>query len=189
MPLEILSRYQPDCPAQKAAKVQIEFAYEAFGTALYTRENPLCHFTASSLILNEQKTHTLMVYHNIYQSWSWTGGHTDGETDFLSVALKEAKEETGLGALRPLSPYPVRWDVLCVKAHEKHGNPVAPHLHLNAAFVFTADENAPLSVCPEENSAVRWLPLASLETLCGEPFMLPIYQSLIQSAKTLLVKI
>lgn len=189
MPLEILSRYRPDCPAQKAVKAQIQFAYESFGAALYTRENPLCHFTASSLILNEQKTHTLMVYHNIYQSWSWTGGHTDGETDFLSVALKEAKEETGLGALRPLSPYPVRWDVLCVKAHEKHGNPVAPHLHLNAAFVFLADEKAPLSVCPEENSAVRWLPLARLETLCGEPFMLPIYQSLIQSAKTLLVKI
>ena len=37
-----------------------------------------------------------MVYHNIYDSWSWLGGHADGETDLLAVALREVKEETGL---------------------------------------------------------------------------------------------
>lgn len=34
-----------------------------------------------------------MVYHNIYNSWSWLGGHADGETDLLAVALREVKEE------------------------------------------------------------------------------------------------
>ena len=39
-----------------------------------------------------------MVYHNIYHSWSWLGGHADGETDLLSVAIREVKEEAGVSA-------------------------------------------------------------------------------------------
>ena len=45
-----------------------------------TRNNKMCHFTASSWIINKDKTKVLMVYHNIYKSWSWTGGHADGDT-------------------------------------------------------------------------------------------------------------
>lgn len=44
-----------------------------------------------------------MAYHNIYKSWAWTGGHSDGDSDLLNVALKEAKEETGLENLKVLS--------------------------------------------------------------------------------------
>ena len=54
------------------------------------RDNLLMHMTASSIIVNKEKTKTLMAYHNIYNSWAWTGGHADGETDLLSVALREA---------------------------------------------------------------------------------------------------
>ena len=61
-----------------------------------TRENKLFHFTASNWIVNKEKTKILMIYHNIYQSWAWTGGHADGEDDLQSVAKREAEEETGL---------------------------------------------------------------------------------------------
>ena len=41
-----------------------------------------------------------MIYHNIYKSFAWTGGHSDGEHNLLYTAAKEAMEETGLKSLR-----------------------------------------------------------------------------------------
>ena len=63
---------------------------------ILTRENEFAHLTSSGFILNEARDKVLMIYHNIYQSWAWTGGHADGDCDLLHVAIKEAKEETGL---------------------------------------------------------------------------------------------
>ena len=42
-----------------------------------------------------------MIYHNIYNSWAWPGGHADGESDLLGVAMREVMEETGIKNLKP----------------------------------------------------------------------------------------
>ena len=60
------------------------------------RDNEYAHMTSSGLIFNEKLDKILMVHHNIYNTWSWTGGHADGEADLLKVAIKEAKEETSI---------------------------------------------------------------------------------------------
>lgn len=179
---------RPFCPQsadETAACTLIEFAWQTFGPALYTREVPVCHFTSSSMIFDRTLSRALMVYHNLYRSWSWTGGHNDGETDFLSVALREAREETGVHVFEPLSSRPLRWDVLPVAAHEKHGCRVAAHLHLNAAFALIADEAAPLAVCPAENSAVAWIGLDELPARCEEPAMVPLYLSMVERARSI----
>ena len=58
-----------------------------------TRQNEYGHFTSSAFVLNKERTKILMIYHNIYKSWAWVGGHSDGDNDLLDVAMKEAKEE------------------------------------------------------------------------------------------------
>lgn len=58
-----------------------------------TRQNEYGHFTSSAFILNKERTKTLMIYHKIYNSWAWVGGHNDGDSDLLHVAMKEAKEK------------------------------------------------------------------------------------------------
>ena len=67
-----------------------------------TRKNEIGHFTSSAWAVNPDRTKVLMIYHNIYQSWGWTGGHCDGEEDVLSVAIRELKEETGITHVRPI---------------------------------------------------------------------------------------
>lgn len=59
----------------------------------FSRENIVAHITASAWVVNKDRSKVLMVYHNIYNSWSWRGGHADKETDLLSVAIREVKEE------------------------------------------------------------------------------------------------
>ena len=67
----------------------------------FSRENTVAHMTASAWVVNRERTRVLMVYHNIYNSWSWLGGHADGETDLLSVAIREVKEEAGISIRCP----------------------------------------------------------------------------------------
>ena len=59
----------------------------------FTRENQIAHFTTSIWTVNKERTKTLMVYHNLYDSWSWIGGHADGMEDLCAVAMKELQED------------------------------------------------------------------------------------------------
>lgn len=63
-----------------------------------------------------------MVHHNIYNTWSWTGGHADGEADLLKVAIKEAKEETSVENIGVLDENIIAIDILPVVPHVKGAN-------------------------------------------------------------------
>lgn len=67
-----------------------------------TRQNEYGHFTSSAFVLNKDRSKILMAYHRIYNSWAWVGGHSDGDNDLLYVAMKEAKEETGIKNVVPI---------------------------------------------------------------------------------------
>ena len=146
---------------------------------LFTRENEMAHLTASSWILNKQKTKVLMVYHNIYDAWSWVGGHADGELDLMKVAIREAVEETGITKVKPLSNDIFSIEIIGVDGHIKKGKYVGTHLHLNITYLFEADENETLIIKPDENSGVKWIDLKKVVSMCPEPNMRKIYDKLI----------
>lgn len=60
---------------------------ERMGEDIFSRENRMAHMTASAWVVNRDRTKVLLAYHNIYNSWAWLGGHTDGERNLLSVAV------------------------------------------------------------------------------------------------------
>ncbi|MCI7741867.1 MAG: NUDIX hydrolase [Clostridiales bacterium] len=145
----------------------------------FLRSNRLAHMTASAWIVNPARTKTLMVYHKLYDSWSWTGGHADGETDLLAVALKEAREETGIVHVRPVSGEIFSLEVLTVDGHEKRGEYVSSHLHLNVTYLLEAEESDTLRICKEENSGVAWFTLEEALKASTEPwFVERIYKKL-----------
>ena len=147
---------------------------------ILTRENALCHLTSSGLILNETMDKMLMVHHNIYRTWTWTGGHADGDEDLEAVALREAREETGLAQVRLLLGDMASLDVIPVFGHVKNGSYVSAHLHLNAAYLLQANEGEGLAVKPDENSGVAWAPLAEVAARSGEPELIRIFGKMLE---------
>jgi len=114
-----LQCYVPQTSQEKKDQAEMLQAATQYGNATLERNSPSGgHFCCSGMILDETMTQVLLVYHNIYQSFSWTGGHADGESDFLAVAIREAQEETGLQQVQPLCSAILSLDVLPVKAHE-----------------------------------------------------------------------
>ena len=148
-----------------------------------TRENKMCHFTASNWIVNKEKTKILMAYHNIYKSWAWTGGHADGESNLLNVALKEAEEETGLKNLKVLSEGIFSLQILTVDSHIKRGKFISSHLHLDCCFLLEADENEMLKIKEDENSGVKWIDIDKAVEMSNEENMKPIYKKLNEKLK------
>ncbi len=143
-----------------------------------TRNNKMCHFTASNWIVNKNKTKVLMIYHNIYKSWDWTGGHADGDSNLLNVALKEAKEETGLKDFKVLDENFLGIQILTVDSHIKRKKFIPSHLHLDCCFLLEANENEALKIKEDENSGVEWMDIEKAIEITSEEKMKPIYKKL-----------
>ena len=186
MYIDHIRAYVPQSPAEEADKRQILDYVNRFPDTILTRENPIAHITASGFILSRDGKWVLMAHHNIYKVWAWTGGHADGEGDLLSVALREAREETGAGHIRPLSSAIASVEILPVWGHEKRGIYVPAHLHLNVSYLLTAHREDPLTVREGENSQVAWLPAGRLLELTNEWQMDEVYTKLLERGRTLL---
>lgn len=140
------------------------------GEELYSRENASAHLTASAWVASPDRRKVLLAYHNLYGSWAWLGGHADGERDLLSTALREVREESGLEEVRPVSPDLYSVEILTVDGHEKRGQYVSSHLHLNVTFLLEADPAAPVRCKPDENSRVGWFGLEEAVASSSEPW-------------------
>ena len=152
----------------------------------FLRTNLVAHMTASGWVVNPARDRVLMAYHKIYDSWSWTGGHADGERDLLAVALRECREETGVKNVRAVSRDIFSLEVLTVDGHEKRGAYVPSHLHMNVTYLLEADDRDALSVCEEENSGVAWFTLDDALKASTEPwFVERIYKKLNDKLKTM----
>ena len=161
----------------------IQRCIETFDDVL-TRENEIAHFTVSGFVVNELRNKVLMIHHNIYNSWGWTGGHADGDSDFLRVALREVLEETGVAATA-VNEEIFSIDVLQVLAHKKKGKYVTPHIHLNITYLLEASESASLTIAEEENSGVEWITFDEVNTRCNEEHMKPVYSKILQKVHAL----
>ena len=182
---EAIGAFRPENEQEEADKKGI-LAFLAANENAFTRDNTIAHMTASAWVVNRDRTKVLMVYHRIYDSWSWTGGHADGEENLLAVALREVTEETGVSSVTPVSDDIFSLEILTVDGHEKHGSYVPSHLHMNVTYLLEADEEEPLTVCEDENKGVAWFGLDEALSASSEPwFVQRIYRKLNEKLRKL----
>lgn len=176
-----IENYEPYNQQEEKDK-QIMLNYIDTFDNILTRENNFAHFTASSWVMNKEKTKVLMIYHNIYQSWSWTGGHSDGEANMLKVAIKELKEETGVKEVKVLNDNNIfSIEILTVDGHKKRGNYIPSHLHLNITYLLEVDEKEIVRIKEDENSGVKWFLIEEVKKVSNETWIKEnIYQKINQ---------
>ena len=175
---EAIQAYKP-YNEQEARDREVLLGMLGSGMDLWTRDNETAHLTASAWVVSPVRDQVLMAYHNIYHSWSWLGGHADGDHDLAQVALREVKEESGVQSARLVSSDIYSLEILTVDGHEKRGAYVPSHLHLNLTYLIEADPTEPLQNKPDENSAVSWFSLQEAVERSTEPwFQERIYKKL-----------
>ena len=127
------------------------------------------HVTASALVVDPGAGRVLLRWHARMQRWLQVGGHADpGETDPWEVALREAREETGLSDLAPLSPVLARSPVQIVVVDVPAGGGEPAHEHVDVRYVF-ATARPEQSRAESSDATVRWVDLDEARKEVTEP--------------------
>jgi 8-oxo-dGTP pyrophosphatase MutT (NUDIX family) len=152
--LDRLRRHHPEDPDETAHLATI-LAFLTAHTDPYDRRIVQAHQTASAYVFTADGERVLLLHHRKLDRWLQPGGHAEaGDEDGEDVALREAREETGIGALRLHldAPRPLDVDVHTIPAR---GSEPA-HLHLDLRYVVIAPAGAALLRSTKETNALRW---------------------------------
>lgn len=104
------------------------------------------HITASTLVVDPAGGRVLLTLHRKLRMWLQTGGHCEPHDRTLAeAALREAREESGIGELSLVPGGPARLD--------RHATPCAWHLDVQYTALAPAGAVAAVS---EESLDLRW---------------------------------
>jgi 8-oxo-dGTP pyrophosphatase MutT (NUDIX family) len=160
---DLLREYQPEGETETADVARVRELAERTPDP-YPRSLPL-HVTGSALVVHPDSGRVLLRWHQRQQAWLQVGGHGDpGEDDPLSIARREAGEETGLTDLVPW-PDPRLRHVVIVSVPAAGADPA--HEHADVRFFLAT--RTPGAIVPEQPGApLRWLTFAEARELITE---------------------
>ncbi len=146
----LLNRYEPSSNEIEAKKNILKFIEE--NENCFERSLEIGHITGSAWLLNKHGDHALLMHHAKLNRWFQPGGHADGDSDILAVAIKEAKEESGISAIEAVMP-----DIFDIDIHEIPANKKdKAHFHYDIRFLLkvTSDEELQIN---EEAHELLWI--------------------------------
>ena len=98
--------------------------------------------------------------------------------------MKEAKEETGIKNVAPISKDIYSLELINVNGHEKRGKYVGSHVHLNVTYLLETDENEEIHIKEDENSGVKWVLINEVLKMSSEPWIRDrVYAKIIDKMK------
>ena len=129
------------------------------------------HITSSAWIVSRESRSVLLTHHRKLERWLQLGGHTDGEINVLSSALREAEEESGLVGFAPIPPREVAspFEIFDVDVHlipARHDEPA--HEHHDIRFLLEVSEDQEIEHQIVESKEVRWFPAEGIEAFLAE---------------------
>ncbi len=163
---DLLSRYDPWDDEDRRQWLRIRSFAESTPPC-FQRSNLAGHITGSAWLVDPSRERVLLTRHKKLDKWLQLGGHADGEPDILAVALREAREESGLSDIRSFSSEIFDLDVHPIPAT---GSEPA-HFHYDIRFALQAGASGPLKAGRESHD-LAWVRFEDLPKFTREPSLL-----------------
>lgn len=157
--LELLQRHEPSDDHETTSLRRIETFVQQHADC-FERSLLIGHITGSAWLVNQAGTHVLLTHHRKLDMWLQLGGHADGDTDVLAVAMRETREESGIDEIAAISQ-----EVFDVDVHripERKGVPQHDHYDIRFLLTTTGNEQTRIS---EESNDLRWVSMNELDAL------------------------
>ena len=161
----LLEDYIIEYPHENAAINMLDF-FNKEGNS-FSKENKEGHFTGSAWIVSPDRSMVLMTHHRKLNMWLQLGGHADGTEDLISVATREAKEESGFDNFVIVSEKIFDLDIHEIPAIAEG----SIHLHYDVRFLLEADPKNNTIVISDESHDVQWIALDKVVKLNPENSM------------------
>ena len=160
--LEKLKRFEPGT-VQDLAVIEKFRDFVIKNEKCFERSLDEGHVTSSAWLVDSKGERVLLTHHKKLNKWMQLGGHSDGDADSLEVALKEAREESGIGSIKPLSKEIFDLDIHKIPATEKEPE----HYHYDVRYLLQAeDDNFTIS---DESNDLRWVGIEDIKSMELEP--------------------
>ena len=163
--LDLFKTYLANYPAEHETVDRIRCFVEEHSEC-FSRELETGHITGSAWVVDQSHTQVLLTHHKKLNIWVQLGGHSDGDADVSRVAMKEAREESGLAEITFLSPSLFDIDIHLIPARKKE----AEHFHYDCRFLLEAKDID--YIVSEESHDLSWVPLEKVGELTQEESML-----------------
>jgi 8-oxo-dGTP pyrophosphatase MutT (NUDIX family) len=174
--LEMLARYRAAFPTEADVVDRMCALVEGHADCFLRTCRP-GHVTGAAWILSADRRRCLLTHHRKLDRWLQMGGHADGQWQVEEVALREAREESGMtrfdlvpvdGVLMPLDV-----DVHEIPArHDASGQLVEDaHEHHDVRFLLIAHAHQE-TCCSNESHEIGWFTPDEIEKLTDEESVL-----------------
>lgn len=150
----------------------------------FIKENPNCferslesgHVTASSWLLNHDKTHALLMHHAKLNRWLQLGGHCDGNPDVLAVAIAEAREESGVNHIAPIKNDIFDIDIHLIPENSREKE----HYHYDVRFLLQMTQDKTVIKNSESHELIWISKEFNMNTLVTDTSVLRLFSKWIQ---------
>lgn len=151
--LKALDEYQPINQNDNEQRLRIrEFVLS--NEDCFKRSLTKGHLTGSAWLVNVEGDQVLLTHHKKLNLWLQLGGHADGQTDLLQVALREAKEESGINFIEPVSENIFDLDVHFIPTYKDE----PAHFHYDIRYAFFTTKESKFTVSKESHD-LAWVPI------------------------------
>ena len=167
--IQALDSYAARCDDNEKEFVSAMRSFIQTETDPFSRNTAPGHITASAWILDTNRNRALLCHHRKLDLWVQLGGHLEPSLDesVFTGALREAYEESGLGAIVALSPHIFDIDIHTIPAHGDE----AEHLHYDVRYLFAARSADAVQLTPESKE-LAWVRLDEIHKVSTEASLL-----------------